>query len=361
MPRNASIDRIRILLTGLVILHHTAIVYGGAGSWYWRQEADGSNMLLLMFNAVNQSFFMGFFFLLAGYYTPPSFDRKGSARYLADRFLRLGLPLLFYAVILSPMTNAIAATSKGRPFWPTWQWIARHREFEAGPLWFAEALLIFALAYAAWRACRRERSVEAAGAPGHTALALSAVAVAMASFLIRLGVPTGKNVFFLQLGYFAPYVLLFAFGCMASRKRVLERVTFAEAKPWAIASVIMIAVLPIVVITRRGHGSFSGGWNWNAAFYALWDPLTGWGIILTLLWLFHAFGSAEGRFTAWLARRVYGAYIVHPPIVVALSLLAREWTMAPMVKFVVVGLAACVASFVATSGALLIPGTKRIL
>src|ERR1019366_3667481 len=99
--RNPSIDHLRIVLTALVILHHAAIVYGGAGGWYWRQEPDSSNPLLVFFNALNQSYFMGFFFLLAGYYTPASYDRKGAWSFLADRLRRLGLPLLGYFFVLS--------------------------------------------------------------------------------------------------------------------------------------------------------------------------------------------------------------------------------------------------------------------
>jgi len=361
VPRNSSIDHIRIVLTTLVILHHTAIVYGGSGGWYWRQETDGSNPLLLLFNAVNQSFFMGFFFLLAGYYTPQSFDRKGARRFLADRFLRLGLPLVVYFFILSPMTIALARTSGGHPFWSGWWLMARRGKFEPGPLWFAESLLIFALAYAAWRACRPGRFAEISHIPGPATLALAAVAVGLASFLIRLAVPTGKLILWLQLGYFPPYVLLFVFGCKAARNQVLERVTLANAKPWAVVSVAMLVLLPIVIATRGGHGAFNGGWSWNAVIYALWDPLIAWGIILTLLWSFRTYWAGENRLTVWLARRAYGAYIVHPPVVVALSLCAREWATPPLVKFAVVGLAACAGSFVTASGVLLIPGTRRIV
>jgi hypothetical protein len=31
-----------------------------------------------VFVTLNQAFFMGFFFLIAGYFTPASFDRKGA-------------------------------------------------------------------------------------------------------------------------------------------------------------------------------------------------------------------------------------------------------------------------------------------
>ena len=64
--------------TTLMILHHVAIAHGGSGGWYWRKEPDASNRLVLMFNATNQAFIMGFFFLLAGYYMPGAYDRRGT-------------------------------------------------------------------------------------------------------------------------------------------------------------------------------------------------------------------------------------------------------------------------------------------
>ena len=360
-PRHAFIDHLRVVLTALVILHHTAIVYGGSGGWYWRQEPDGSNRLLIMFNAVNQSYFMGFFFLLAGYFTPRSFERKGAGLFLADRFQRLGLPLLGYFLVLSPMTIALARTGNGHPFWPGWWLMVRQGRFEPGPLWFAEALLIFALAYAAWRRWLPGRAPEQQRLPGNAILAAAALVAAATAFVVRLLVPVGTNVAWLQLGYFPPYVLLFVAGCLAARAQLLERVTFAQARPWAITSLILFIILPVVIVTRGGQGSFHGGWTVNAAFYALWDPFIAWGIILTLLWSFRTSWSAGNRLTAALARGAYGAYIVHPPVLVGLSLLAREWSAPPLLKFGVVGLAACAGAFATASVLLLLPGLKKIL
>ncbi|WP_206434308.1 hypothetical protein, partial [Sphingomonas sp. ABOLD] len=39
---------------------------GGVSRWVGWQRSNASNPLLVMFNAVNQSYFMGLFFLLAG-------------------------------------------------------------------------------------------------------------------------------------------------------------------------------------------------------------------------------------------------------------------------------------------------------
>jgi hypothetical protein len=54
---------------------------------------------------MNQAFFMGCFFLLAGFFTPGSYDRKGGRSFLADRLLRLGVPLLIYEFVLGPLAT----------------------------------------------------------------------------------------------------------------------------------------------------------------------------------------------------------------------------------------------------------------
>ena len=64
-------------------------------AWSSTAQNSASSATLVMFNAFNQSFFMGFFFLLAGYFTAPALAKKGYSRFLQDRMLRLGIPLLF--------------------------------------------------------------------------------------------------------------------------------------------------------------------------------------------------------------------------------------------------------------------------
>lgn len=363
MPHNAFIDHLRIVLTALVILHHVAIVYGGSGGWYWREEPNASNRLLLIFNAVNQSYFMGLFFLLAGYFTPSSYERKGTRTFLAERGRRLGLPLLGYFFVLSPLTIALARTSAGHPFWSGWWLMIREREFEPGPLWFAEALLLFALGYAVSRRLRPRAhdGSDHVRPPSFAVLLGGALGVGVVSFLIRLVVPVGSNIAWLQLGYFPAYILLFIVGCAAAPSHALERVSFSYARPWAILSAILLLVLPIMLAARGEQGGFEGGWTFNAAFYALWDPLVAWGIILTLLWAFRTHWSAERPFTAALAQRAYGAYIVHPPVVVAFSLLAREWEAPALLKFAAVGLASCLGAFGVAHLLLLLPGARKIL
>lgn len=92
--RNGGLDALRAVMTLLVLFHHTAITYGASGGWFYHEvmpTGSLSSNLLTMFVATNQAYFMGLFFLLAGYFTPTAFRAKGSAAYLRDRLLRLGV------------------------------------------------------------------------------------------------------------------------------------------------------------------------------------------------------------------------------------------------------------------------------
>lgn len=116
--RTFFIDRLRVVLTALVILHHTAITYGGSGGWFYREVLDGgtpTSLLLTVFCAVSQSFFMGMFFLLVGYFTPASLARKGARQFLRERLLRPGVPLLVFGFVLGPLAVALAGVPAGRP------------------------------------------------------------------------------------------------------------------------------------------------------------------------------------------------------------------------------------------------------
>ena len=99
------VDNLRILLIILLVLHHLAITYGHSGMWYYLdgRPDDLAVLVATLFTAVNQAFFLAFFFMISGYFTPGSYHRKGSWPFLKDRLLSLGIPLLFYIVFIDPL------------------------------------------------------------------------------------------------------------------------------------------------------------------------------------------------------------------------------------------------------------------
>jgi fucose 4-O-acetylase-like acetyltransferase len=140
------IDNLRVFLTVLVVLHHTAITYGATGSWYYfATYYEGLNdsftsILLTIVAAINASFFMADFFLLSGYFTPSSYDRKGSLKYLKDRFIRLGIPLITHIIIIGPfiayyMRITLNRKNQETSFLEFYSWVLESgRFFGVGPL-----------------------------------------------------------------------------------------------------------------------------------------------------------------------------------------------------------------------------------
>src|SRR5690349_7919451 len=99
------IDNLRVGLITLVVLHHAMITYGAPGGWYYAQKTTHAAAIVPMtvLVTINQSFFMGFFFYLSAYFIPGSYNKKGPTRFITDRLIRLGIPLVFYSFIFSPI------------------------------------------------------------------------------------------------------------------------------------------------------------------------------------------------------------------------------------------------------------------
>jgi peptidoglycan/LPS O-acetylase OafA/YrhL len=371
--RNAGLDALRAALTLLVLVHHAAITYGAAGAWYYHEVQPDRTLqttLLSLFTAINQAYFMGLFFLIAGYFTPGAVTRSGAWVYLRERALRLGVPLLVYLFLISPFTIALALIAQGRPFLPTLINSWRLGYYENGPLWFAEALLIFTLAYLAWRALalllRPARLSSAPVAfPSNLALAAAALGVGAAAFALRLVWPVGVQAFGLQLGFFAGYVVLFAAGCAGASLGRLDAATDAQRRLWGIVAWLALPVLPVVVVLGCHipglQGDLTGGWNIQAAVYAFWEPFLAWGAILALLHAFERRFVGLGPTGSALARRAYAIYVIHPPVLVAIAL-AWDGVAAPhLVKFAITGAATCLACFWLAGLVLRAPWIRRIV
>lgn len=357
------LDRIRVILTILVIAHHSAITYGANGSWFVKLAPEhGSTALgLTLFAAVNQAFLVGFFFLIAGYLTPSAYDRKGWVAYTRDRMLRLGLPLLVFGFIIGPLTASIAG--KGWNFASDWLGSMTQLRFVIGPMWFALALLAFSLVYVAWRLAVPVRPGPRRPIPGLTAWTIAALAVGLAALFIRQFVPVGEEVLDRQLGYFASYIFLFAIGCVAERYGWLERVKQRHAVPWLIACAVAMLLLPLAIIVGAAPGttSFSTGFSLPAIFHAFWEPVVAWGIIAGSLWYCQLRWGERDRRWGFASRQCYGAFIVHPPVIVTLALVMQPLPLPAVAKFVLLTTAGSVASFTLSWALRKIPGVRNVV
>jgi surface polysaccharide O-acyltransferase-like enzyme len=348
------IDNLKIILTVLVILHHTFITYGASGGWYYTQKTTNMGALvpMTMFVSLNQSFFMGFFFLLAAYFTQSSYDKKGAGRFLSDRLLRLGVPLLFYSFILSPfLSYLVYYFGKGQHITYLQYLSGFDGWIDFGVLWFVAALLVFTLAYVLWRSVNKTAIQKNLPVPTAGYIILFAVALGVISFLVRIIFPVGwvlKPLGF-QLGHFTQYIGLFIVGLLAFKNNWFDKLPTRTGKQLGLFALLLLLFFPVFYLIRVKCNMpvswYSGGFHWQSLLYAVWEQGIGISIITALLARGKRLWNKSTQLLAKLSRSTFAVYIFHPLAIIALSLAARNWAVDPAEKLLLVAPLAVLCSF----------------
>jgi len=71
--------------------------------------------------------------------------------------------------------------------------------------------------------------------------------------------------------------------------------------------------------------------------------------------------NQPSAFWTWLNRRAYAVYILHPPVLVGISLLLHGWAAPALAKFGVAGLLTCAATWLAADPLVRLPGVRRVV
>ena len=371
------VDNLRILLITLVIMQHLSITYGGPGSWYYKEvEADQiTGIVLSWHNATNQAFFMGFLFMIAGYFTPGSYDRKGPRRFLKDRLLRLGIPMLCYDLIIGPLV-AYPLIRTG-----AWKSYASYRDYLAhyyshfhvgtGPLWFVETLLIFAAFYMLWRRFSRPVTSPAPGKgdiPRSWLIAAFALVVGAISFTVRIWLPVGWTFgpLNLQFPFFPQYICMFIVGIHAYRHNWFLRLPEGMGRFWFYVAVVLIVVLFPALFMLGGAASgntdpFIGGLHWQCLAYSIWEQFVCVAVVIALLVLFRKRFNRQGAIAKAMSDSSYTAYIIHAPVIILVALAVRHITLYPLLKFALVVPIAVALSFALANVIRQLPLARKIL
>jgi glucans biosynthesis protein C len=105
--RQVWADDLKVWLVVGVITAHAVAAWTANEGWVLEEPPVREPLLTLLSLAslVGVLFGMATFFLIAGAFTPPSLTRKGTRRFVFDRLLRLGVPLLFFLVVMAPVVE----------------------------------------------------------------------------------------------------------------------------------------------------------------------------------------------------------------------------------------------------------------
>jgi glucan biosynthesis protein C len=346
MQRTFSLDNLRTCLTGLVIVHHASIPYGGLGIWPYTSpyHTSGSSIPLVAFNVVNQSFFMGSFFLLSGYFSSIAARRRTRGEFLKEKVKRLGVPMVVYSVLSRGVIEGILVAKTGgemgdvlRSMWLGMKSVRGVR----GPVWYCALVLVFDTMYTLLRPEDFAGKKVSAGVtftrpsskPGPTKLAatrkISSLGVlgtltltATTCFFARLIYPIGTvfKPLSLQLGYAPQYVFYYTAGIWVHRhlQQDLHAVVSPKALLQAGASAVLVTIFGLQQLLGRSSNGVSvsdsielmeGGCNRFAGFTISVALLKIFASLEVLKRKWEVFGVDSGKYS-------YAAFLLHVPLLV---------------------------------------------
>lgn len=103
------IDNLRTVIVSLLIIYHLGIAYNSWGEanyiFFERVNLIASIVVFI------SPWFMPLMFLLAGVSAAFSLRKRGYSEFIKERFIRLGIPLLFGIIIINPILSFIADQS----------------------------------------------------------------------------------------------------------------------------------------------------------------------------------------------------------------------------------------------------------
>jgi len=370
-PRFIFLDNIKVLFALLVIFTHVRVTYGGEGWWYYFATLNESNptdtftliffYMTAGFAGIFQASLMGLFFLMGSYFTPKSYDKKGVSGFWKERLIRLGIPILLYVFLINPVIFYLLAAGGIQP-WSTYPGLqGSFIEYYFGNFlslenlidflttvtitWFLVVLLIFTTIYTFWRQITKIDSIQQyipkeLAIPKNVYLLLVAIGLGFLAFLVRLNFSIIDVPFGLPMSYMIQYFMMFSFGIVAYRYGWFEQMTRKHVKFWLItvsAVVILFFTYFFVVVGVDSDFSvFFGGPNLEAFIFALVDNIACMGMIFILIKIFYAKFNKQGKFLKNLADSSFHMYLIHPLVVIPISLGIAFIPMSPIIKLFIV-------------------------
>jgi hypothetical protein len=310
---------------------------------------------------------MGLLFLISGYFTAWSYERKGTAAFLKGRFTRIGIPLLVFTLcVMGPITYVLVGES--RPFGEFITFLySTGWQFPYAHLWFLMHLLLYGLGYVLWRQIVRRKASSALPVPNHLTILLFVVALALITWIVRIWFPVDRWVplFFVipaEAAHLPQYVSLFAVGALAYHGDWLRKLPTATGFVWLWIGMTAAVARYVIQYSDTLTGTHflriftaNGGWS-------IWETFICVGLCVGVLALFREWlNKPQGKLLSAMAGAAYGAYIIHLLVVMGVQAALHAVNLPPFLKFGVVTLVATVISFGIAHLARQIPGVKKVL
>lgn len=321
MQRRYYLDNLKLFLTLLVVFHHAAQPHL-AGS-YWPYHFAQESMIIpgiWRFTSTNASFFMGLFFLIAGYFVPRSYDKQKAKTFVLKKIIHLGVPCAIMTTLISCL-------------------MVHH--FEIAHMWFLENLLFFSLLYALYRLIGKPLSnVRQRGASIWQMLCvellMGVVVHTVRQFYaqdewIGLG-----GILFFEPARYGQYIIMFIVGIISYRFDTLERMSRITGLACLITGIMLI----VLNCTRFGITA-----HLINRYYGFMESLMSITISFGLIWLFREYFNRTNRLVSWCCSQTLWVYVVHLPLMVCIQFAFDGMSMPPVPRLLFIGVVSTIISF----------------
>jgi len=369
------LDNIKLLFAILVIFQHTRVTYQGSGWWYYIEaiqppikELDILSEIIFQtivsLGGLLQASLLGLFFLMGGFLTPKSFDRKGAVKFWKERLVRLGIPLLLYIFIINPILYYTLATLDILPWveltslegslldYYLYQLksVSQFVDFitSTGPMWFLYVLLIFSAGYTIWRTFsatdfwKRRNLPNEISIPSKFQLLVLAIILGVGTFLVRINFPIDSFPLGIPVGSMIQYTLMFSIGIIAVQNEWVQQMSKDQIKFWSLiivgAYLTFFSYFVIFVGFDADLQVFLGGSppTLEALLFAIVDNIISMGMIFVLIPIFYMRFNTQGPLLRDFSASSFHMYIVHAPILIMVSLVFAPINLFPIFKLVIV-------------------------
>lgn len=369
--RLVFVDVLRVALIVLVVAHHTGQAYGPTGG-EWPITDPPIMDWLGSFFIVNAAFFMGLLFLLAGYFVPRSYDRKGARSFAMGRWKRIGVPLAFFALLVNlPVAYFLDEESSSlgeflrASYQNGWQEVYIH-------LWFLGHLLLYSAIYVGWRkfSDRRPRATPTRWpVPTHATIVGFVVVLAVVTWVVRIWYPIDEwmALFFVlatEAAHLPQYLMLFVVGVVAYRGDWLRRLPSSIGVIWLIVGVAAasgVYVMRAIAPSRWADLTATGGANWGSFVYSAWEAVICAGMCVGLIVLFRELFDRTNRLLVAMAAASLAAYVLHLAFVIGAQMGVESLSWPTLAKFGFVMLVGATLAFGVGHWSRRVPGLRVIL
>lgn len=318
MPESTSrlhfLDNLKSALIILVIFHHIAIAYGAEGIFIINSITSPPLLLsgvLSLLVAINQSYFMGLFFVISAFFSGKSLKKKGRNKFIKGKFKRLMIPVLLYFFLLSPFIKVVILLLSGEAL----KNFDYARSLNLGPLWFMFLLFLFDMFYAFWGSKENQARKAFIITPNMVMLAVASIGVI--TFLIRTFSPVGSMIphIGIQVAHLPQYIFAYSLGLMLGGSdylRVYNPSDMVKSLWISLLSIVglfvFIALSPSPVLSIQ---QAMGGLNITSLLYSVWEQVMFISMSMGLISLFHLYANSHNALSLHMATYSFDVYFIH--------------------------------------------------